>query len=273
MTDRALTLDEAVIGAAEAPPSVRIEFLGDAIARHGPDGIERVAPWLTDPKMAAFAVRVIARAADFGAAEDARRALAVAFIHMPEPARTDAAGVLAQLGSGKRQISRGASKQKPTVSSVECLRLDQLVEDGVYRAHRSPHGGTWRQSAEGHQLSRWWHACAVVLDPIAIAEWGYRDTWLGADTYRYYGEWDGSGDMLMRGGNLAIVERSPEIYLFVKAPGGHRYAGKFDCVSREPVLAAREGREFLAIVFTLRRTRLCHVSATRRVDRFVPAFG
>ena len=94
----------------------------------------------------------------------------------------------------------------------------------------------------------------LFSDPHSVAEWGYRDTWLGADTYRYYGEWDGSGDMQMRGGNLAIVERTPEIYLFVKASGGHRYAGKFECVAREHVLTVREGREFSAIVFALRRT-------------------
>ena len=74
MADPELTLDDAVMGAAEAPPSIRIEFR-DPIARHGLAGIERVVPWLTDPSMAAFAVRVVARAADFGAADDARRVL------------------------------------------------------------------------------------------------------------------------------------------------------------------------------------------------------
>jgi hypothetical protein len=254
MTDSALTLDEAVIGAGEAPPSVRIEFR-DAIARHGPDGIARVAPWLTDPKMAAFAVRVIARAAEFGAAEDARGALELAFIDIPEPARSDAAAVLGKLGSRKRQISRGTTKQKPAVSPAEYVRLDQLVEDRVYRRvdlHTSGLGGNRQKGisypADGTHV-------LLFSDPDSVAEWGYRDTWLGPDTYRYYGEWDGSRDMLMRGGNLAIVARSREIYLFVKAPGGHRYAGKFECVSRESVPTAREGREFLAIVFTLRRTK------------------
>src|SRR3954470_2796565 len=97
------------MGAAEAPPSVRIEFR-DAIARHGADGIARVVPWLRDPKMAAFAVRVIARAAEFDATQDARRALQAALVEIPEPARPDAVGVLTKLGVGKPQIARGASK-------------------------------------------------------------------------------------------------------------------------------------------------------------------
>ena len=59
--------------------------------------------------------------------------------------------------------------------------------------------------------------------------------------------------MLMRGGNLEIVERSPEIYLFVKVPNGHRYAGIFELQSQERVLATRDNKQFMALVFTLVR--------------------
>ena len=208
MTDRVLTLEEAVIGAGEAPPNVRIEFR-DAIARHGPEGIAQVAPWLIDPKMAAFAVRVIGRAAEFGAAAEARRVLELAFIDIPDPARTDAAEVLAKLGSRRRQISRGTSKQKPAVSPAEYVGLDQLVEDRLYRRtelHTSGLGGN-RQKGISYPAGGTY--VLLFSDPHSVAEWGYRDIWLGADTYRYYGEWDGSGDMQMRGGNLAIVRANP----------------------------------------------------------------
>ena len=89
--------------------------------------------------------------------------------------------------------------------------------------------------------------------PIPRTTWGYKDSWLGADRYRYYGEWNGTGDMLMRGGNLAIVERSPEIYLFVKAPNGHRFQGRFAFAGETRTPATREGREYSALVFTLER--------------------
>ena len=59
--------------------------------------------------------------------------------------------------------------------------------------------------------------------------------------------------MIPSGGNLAIVERSPEIYLFVKVAGGHRYRGRFACVSEERVPTPREGAVFSAIVFRLER--------------------
>ena len=62
--------------------------------------------------------------------------------------------------------------------------------------------------------------------------------------------------MLMRGGNLAIVDRSPEIYLFVKVPNGHRYAGIFELGSQERVPATRDSKQFMALVFTLVRRSL-----------------
>ena len=93
----------------------------------------------------------------------------------------------------------------------------------------------------------------LFSDPDTDHEWGYKDSWLGADRYRYYGEWSGTGDMLSRGGNLAIVQRSPELYLFVKVPNGYRYAGRFTCVLEQRTPAARDGREYSALVFTLER--------------------
>ena len=75
----------------------------------------------------------------------------------------------------------------------------------------------------------------------------------GYDAYRYYGEWSGTGDMISNGGNLAIVERSPEIHLFVRVAGGHRFAGRFTCVRQARTPATRDGKEYSALVFTLER--------------------
>jgi len=49
--------------AAAAAPDRRIE-LRDAIAAHGDAAIKGVSPWLTDPALGAFAVRVIRKAVD-----------------------------------------------------------------------------------------------------------------------------------------------------------------------------------------------------------------
>jgi len=253
MADRQLSLDDAVMGAAEAPPDIRIEYR-DAIARHGAAGIERVTPWLTDPKMAAFAVRVIAKAAEFGAADEARRALQTAVVSLSEPARADAIAALEKLGVRPRKGPSG-----PVVGShssapfADAGFLADLIEDRVYKRaelHLSGHVGN-RQKGISYPASGTY--VLLFSDPSKAAEWGYRDSWTGPNTYRYYGEWNGTGDMRMRGGNLAIVERSPEIYLFVKAPNGHRYAGVFEVRSEERVPATRDGKQFMAIVFALAR--------------------
>ncbi len=250
MADRELSLDDAVMGAAEAPPSFRIEFR-DPIARHAAAGIERVTPWLTDPKMAAFAVRVIARAADFGAADDARKALQTAVVSLAEPARADALAALEKLGVRPRQPSSRGSRTEIPPANV--MSPEELIEDRVYKRrdlHLSGLGGN-RQKGISYPAGGTY--VLLFSDPDSAAEWGYHDSWDGQNSYRYYGEWDGTGDMLMRGGNLAIVERSPEIYLFVKVPGGHRYAGVLEVRSQEQVPGTRDCKQFMALVFTLAR--------------------
>src|SRR6186997_112084 len=113
------------MGAAEAPPTIRIEYR-DQIARHGAAGIERVVPWLKDPRMAAFAVRVIARAAEFGAADDARRALQGAIASLAEPARSDARSALEKLGVRKRQ-SPGKAGSKTATTPANAASLEDLI--------------------------------------------------------------------------------------------------------------------------------------------------
>jgi hypothetical protein len=59
--------------------------------------------------------------------------------------------------------------------------------------------------------------------------------------------------MLSIGGNAAIVQRSPEIFLFVKTPNGHRFAGQFACIDESRIPASRDGKEYSALVFILER--------------------
>ena len=240
------------MGAAEAPPSRRIEFR-DPIARYGAAGIDRVTPWLSDPKMAAFAVRVIARAADFGAAKEARRALSASLVRLVEPVLGDAKVALGNLGVSSSRLSRAA---KTPTGSMATIAVDEFVVGRVYRRRDIHDGGLGGNRQKGISYPADGTYVLLFSDPNSRHEWGYKDTWVGADQYRYYGEWDGTGDMLSRGGNLAIVERSPEIYLFVKVSSGHRFAGRFACVREDRAPATRDGREYSAIVFTLKRAPL-----------------
>lgn len=248
MTRQDLSLDEAIMGAAEAPPSVRIEYR-DPIARFGSAGIERAAPWLTDPKMSAFAVRVVARAADFGAATDARKVLQAALLILHEPARSDALLALGKLGA----VPRPARVSSISKLAAAPMSVEELVEDRVYKRSQLHDAGLGGNRQKGISYPANGTYVLLFSDPDKAHDWGYKDSWLGANGYRYYGEWSGTGDMLSTGGNLAIVQRSPEIYLFVKVPNGHRYAGAFAWVRDDRAPATRDGREYSALVFTLER--------------------
>lgn len=91
-------------------------------------------------------------------------------------------------------------------------------------------------------------------------QYGYRDGWVDADTYRYSGEGQ-RGDMQLHRGNLAIAthsEKNKEIHLFQKVERGmYRYEGQLEYVSHD--LVERETdvdrRIRTAIVFTLRRLK------------------
>ena len=64
--------------------------------------------------------------------------------------------------------------------------------------------------------------------------------------------WD--RDMSLTGGNRVIIDRSPNLYLFVNEGGGvHRFEGRFMATGHETVIAEREGTMGEAIVFTLER--------------------
>jgi hypothetical protein len=85
-------------------------------------------------------------------------------------------------------------------------------------------------------------------------DFGYADQWRDSETYEYFGEWSGMGDMNMTGGNARIRDRSPNLFLFVeRRPGQHEFMGRFAFVGFERRQAVRDGRESSAIVFVLRR--------------------
>ncbi|MBI3747347.1 MAG: hypothetical protein HY262_00635 [Chloroflexi bacterium] len=74
MTDASGALAALLADAREADPAHRID-LRDPIAAHGAAAIEAVGPWLKEPALAAFAIRVIARAGLDGERETALAAL------------------------------------------------------------------------------------------------------------------------------------------------------------------------------------------------------
>lgn len=89
MTKADAALATLLARAEGADPAHRID-LRDPIAAHGAAAIEGVIPWLKEPALAAFAIRVIARVGLDGEREAAQTALRAARRRMDERLRADA---------------------------------------------------------------------------------------------------------------------------------------------------------------------------------------
>jgi hypothetical protein len=96
MTNANDALATLLARAEGADPAHRID-LRDPIAAYGAAAIDAVSPWLKVPALAAFAIRVIARAGLDGEREAAQAALRPARRRMDERLRADADWALGML--------------------------------------------------------------------------------------------------------------------------------------------------------------------------------
>jgi hypothetical protein len=239
-------LDRLLIGAGEAPPDRRIEFR-DPIAEYGRRAVERLEPWLGDSKYAWFAIRTIAKAASFGALQEAIVALEK---YRPIAAEATKRDIEVELGrlAPKRPPSRSPRRSAQPRGSRSELTLSE-----VYRRkdlHDAGWGGNRRR---GISYPAGGDHALLFSDPATSREYGYKDTWDGTDRYRYYGEWNGAGDMTMTVGNAVIRDRSPNLHLFTMSPLGYRYQGQFRYVDHYEARTERQGRSLVALVFLIER--------------------
>ncbi len=96
MTNPSGALAALLADARGADPAHRIDWR-DPIAAHGAAAIEAVSPWLKDPSLAAFAIRVIARAGLEGQREVAQACLRQARRRLDPRLRADADWALSVL--------------------------------------------------------------------------------------------------------------------------------------------------------------------------------
>ena len=123
MTEAPAVLTALLADARNADPAHRIDWR-DPIAAHGAAAIEAVTPWLKDPSLAAFAIRVIARAGLDGQREAAQATLRQARRRLDLRLRADAdwaLGVLrierpAEPVVAKRPIGAPARPESPLYS-------------------------------------------------------------------------------------------------------------------------------------------------------------
>ena len=255
MGSNADDLQGLLIAASEADPATRIEYR-DRIAQHGPPAVEALLSryWIGDPKYAAFSIRAIQKAGELGCLSEATSALQLARDHVEhEYLVRDLDAALASLGVRRPSPSQSGKQRAPT--AVAPMGVDDLVVGRCYRRrdlHMAGLGGNWQKGISYPSDGTY---CLLFSDPGKESQYGYRDGPDGVDRYRYFGEWQGTGDMVMAGGNQAVVDRSPQLLLFVQAACGKVYRGQFACESWATERAVREGREHQAIVFKLRQVR------------------
>ena len=116
MTKANAALATLLARAEGADPAHRID-LRDPIAAHGAAAIEAVTPWLKVPTLAAFAIRVIARAGLDGEREAAQAALRSARRRMDERLRADADWAL-----GVLKVAPAASPEPATARRTAAPR-------------------------------------------------------------------------------------------------------------------------------------------------------
>jgi hypothetical protein len=216
----------------------------------GDAAIDRLATpeWIGDPMYAAFAIRTIARAGAMGANRaipELQRALD--FV-ANDVLRSDISYELSTLGIKPKAPRRIKSAGATTAMAMS---VDELVIGACYRRrdlHLAGLGGNWQR---GISYPATGTHCLLFSDPSKASEYGYRDEPVGDDGYRYFGEWNGSGDMVMSGGNQVVVDRSPELYLFTDAACGRVFRGRYVCAGWNWERTTRDGQELRAIVFDL----------------------
>ena len=129
MTKANAALATLLARAEGADPAHRID-LRDPIAAHGVAAIEAVTPWLKEPTLAAFAIRVIARVGLDGEREAAQAALRSARRRMDDRLRADADWAL-----GVLKVAPAASPEPATARRTAAPRR---VEAPRYAAGSRP---------------------------------------------------------------------------------------------------------------------------------------
>ncbi|MEA2608157.1 MAG: hypothetical protein QOJ75_400 [Chloroflexota bacterium] len=132
MTDASAVLAALLADARDADPAVRIDWR-DRLAAHGAAAIEAVSPWLKEPTLAAFAIRVIARAGLDGEREAAQAALRQARRRLDPRLRADLEWAL-----GVLRLERPAAPAPVRRTAGTPARTEALYSGGTRPVSRRP---------------------------------------------------------------------------------------------------------------------------------------
>ncbi len=254
--DLHVALRDCLIGAAESPPEQRAKWV-EPVATHGDAGIEAVLEWVHDSDLAPFAFQVIVRAAALGIRQTGTCDLQDIERRQLDPTRfaalIRATDTIAALPPSEPHIT-GAFSVTAIDQPIRPLPLRRLVSGEVYRRRDELHpSGLGADIFKGISYRTHGNHVLLFTGGHGAHEFGYRDGWHG-DEFHYFGERRGDGDMQLTAGNNAIVERSPQIYLFSSvAKARYRFEGRFAVAGKQREPVNRDGGMRQAIVFRLRK--------------------
>ena len=157
------SLDDLLRRARAADGGTRIN-LRDPIAASGAQAVARLGPWLTDPRLGAFAVRTIERAATSPEAVSlARNVLSEALTSCVEPVRSDIVDALKRLGPQKTGTRTSRPSARPPSSrrdgnATSRRQVAPLPGASLAYAYRVLEGlvGEWRSEGEPAQKGIEW---------------------------------------------------------------------------------------------------------------------
>ena len=242
-------LSSLLIGAAESPPDRRDEWR-EPIALHGDWAVRALGPWLDRSDLRPFALSTILRAAELGAAPIAQAVLRQA------QRRALASAGASELGEAADAL--GQLRPEPAAAP----RLTRLVRGRLYRRPElfatglggNPQAGISYPAKGDHAL--------LLSTPGGHQRFGYNDRWDGEDEYLYYGEWKGTPEMSLKGGNAAIIERSPKLYFFQgQGKGLYRLEGAFEYLTHTLEWTKRDGNPQRALVLGSDEYRIQSISS------------
>jgi hypothetical protein len=246
-------LPELIDAVRSASPLDRIEYR-DRIAACGPEALPALKQLATEPGLGPFAIRTIQKIGERGARLQAVETLcSIERDMLGAPVIADLERALATLTARRAASVRAAGEPASPM-------LGSLDAGHQYRRRALHEAGLGGNRQKGASYPAQGQHVLLFSGGTGHSQYGYDDHWIGDDRLQFFGEWSGSGDMTMTGGNAKIVERSPELYVFFERSAGlQEFQGVFAYEEHRLVPMTRDGRPATAIVFTLRKV-------TDRVD-------
>jgi hypothetical protein len=221
----------------------------DRIVAHGPEALHALKELARELDFGPFAIRTIHKIGDTGFRVEAAQTLReIDRAQLTGPTARDLDEALR--GLEPRNIASTRDEETPA-DPVGA----ELVAGRKYRRRDLHAAGLGGNRQKGISYGAEGTHALLFSGGSGRSLYEYDDQLVG-DRLEYFGEWSGSNDMAMTGGNAKIVELSPDLWVFIeRGKGLQEFQGAFAYESHRFVSMARDQRAATAIVFTLQKVK------------------